>query len=183
MNKPKTIGEILDLLKDQLRQNNQLDLKATEFQLIASPENTKLGDGNHVLFMNGGDPGRMMEQTLAAVTEAFKRHHNEEDTLQCLRKLFNIMAEAFLFIGEHSLDEHCGHEINRIAAEAFKAHSEHSHRTNSSNFQSEEVDDFDRLLQQTLDSLSIDNDTASRNTLNSLYESLGIIFDATRTKQ
>ena len=183
MNKPKTIGEVLDLLKDQLRQNNQLDLKATEFQLIASPEGTTLGDGNPVLFMTGRDPAQMMDLTMAAVTEAFKNRYGEEDMLKGLHKMFNSMAKAFLFVGENSLEEHCGHEINRIAAEAFKAHSEHSHRTNSSNFQSEEVDDFDRLLQQTLDSLSIDNDTASRNTLNSLYGSLGIIFDATRTKQ
>ena len=182
MNKPKTIGEILDLLKDQLQQNNQLDLEATEFQLIASPENTSLGDGNHVLFMNGGDPGRMMEQTLAAVTEAFKRHHNEEDTLQCLRKLFNIMAEAFLVIGQGGFDNHCGHDINRIAAEVFKEHSEHSHQSKSSSFQSEEVDAFDDLLQQTLDSLNL-GDPATRNTLNNLYSDLGIVYDATRTKQ
>lgn len=182
MNKPKTIGEILDLLKDQLQQNNQLDLKATEFQLIASPENTKLGDGNHVLFMNGGDPGRMMDQTLAAVTEAFRRHHNEEDTLKCLRKLFNGMAEAFLVIGQEGFDNHCGHDINRIAAEVFKEHSEHSHHNKLSTFQSEEVDAFDRLLQQTLDSLNLD-DPATRNTLNNLYSDLGIVYDATRTKQ
>ena len=183
MNNPKTIGEILDLLKDQLRQNNQLDLKATEFQLIASPENTKLGDGNPILFMNGGDPGRMMDLTMAAVTEAFKQHHDEEDTLKCLRKLFNGMAKTFLFIGEERFENHCGHDINRIAAEVFKEHSAHSQQNKPSTFQNEEVDDFDRLLQQTLDSLSINNDTASRNTLNSLYGSLGIIFDATRTKQ
>lgn len=182
MNKPKTIGEILDLLKGILQQNNQLDLEATEFQLIASPENTKLGDGNHVLFMNGGDPGRMMEQTLAAVTEAFSRHHNEEDTLQCLRKLFNVMAEAFLVIGQDGFDKHCGHDINRIAAEVFKEHSKHSHQNKPSTFQSEEVDAFDHLLQQTLDSLNLGN-PATRNTLNDLYSSLGIVYDATRTKQ
>ena len=176
MNKPKTIGGVLDLLKDQLRQTNQLDLEATEFQLIASPENTSLGDGNPILFVNGGNPGRMMEQTLAAVTEAFRQHHNEEDTLKCLRKLFNDMAEAFLAIGQNGFDNHCGHEINRIAAEVFKEHSEHS------TFQSEEVDDFDHLLQQTLDSLNLD-DPATRNTLNDLYRGLGIVFDATRTKQ
>ncbi len=176
MNKPKTIGEILELLKDQLRQNNQLGLEATEFQLTASPENTSLGDGNHILFMRGGDPGRMMDQTLAAVTEAFKRHHNEEDTLKCLRKLFNGMAEAFLVIGQDGFDKHCGHDINRIAAEVFKEHSEHS------TFQSEEVDEFEHLLQQTLDSLHLD-DPATRNTLNDLYRGLGTIYDATRTKQ
>lgn len=182
MNKPQTIGEVLDLLKDQLRQNNQLDLKATEFQLIASPENTKLGDGNSILFMSGGHPARMMDLTMAAVTEAFRKHYDEEDTLKCLRKLFNGMAEAFLFVGQNNFDEHCGHDINRIAAEAFKKHSEHSHRGKTSTFQSEEVDDFDHLLQQTLDSLNLD-DTATRNTLNDLYRGLGIVFDATRTKQ
>ncbi len=176
MNKPKTIGEILDLLKDQLRQGNQLDLKATEFQLIASPENTTLGDGKPILFINGGDPGRMMDQTLAAVTEAFRRHHNEEDTLKCLRKLFNGMAEAFLVVGQESFENHCGHDINRIAAEVFKEHSERS------TFQSKDMDDFDHLLQQTLDSLHLD-DPATRNTLNDFYRGLGIVFDATRTKQ
>lgn len=182
MNKPKTIGEILDLLKDQLQQNNQLDLEATEFQLIASPENTTLGDGNPILFMNGGDPGQMMNLTLAAVTEAFKQHHDEEDTLKCLRKLFNGMAETFLTIGQERFENHCGHDINRIAAEVFKEHSTHSHQNKHSTFQSEEVDAFDRLLQQTLDSLNLD-DPATRNTLNNLYQDLGIVYDATRTKQ
>lgn len=176
MNKPKTIGEVLDLLKDQLRQDNQLDLKATEFQLIASPENTSLGDGNPVLFMSDGHPARMMGLTMAAVTEAFQKHYDEEDTLKCLRKLFNSMAEAFLFIGQNNFNEYCGHEINRIAAQVFKEHSEHS------TFQSAEVDDFDHLLQQTLDSLNLD-DPATRNTLKDLYRNLGIVFDATRTKQ
>ena len=182
MNKPKTIGEVLDLLKDQLRQNNQLDLEATEFQLTASPENTKLGNGNHVLFMSSGGPARMMDLTMAAVTEAFQKHYNEEDTLKCLRKLFNSMAKAFLLIGQSNFNEYCGHEINRIAAEVFKEHSEHSHHDKPSTFQSAEVDDFDRLLQQTLDSLNLD-DPATRNTLNDLYRGLGIIYDATRTKQ
>ena len=176
MNKPKTIGEVLDLLKDQLRQNNQLDLKATEFQLTASPEGTKLGDGNPVLFMSSGDPARMMDLTMAAVTEAFQKHYDEEDTLKCLHKLFNSMAKAFLVIGQSNFNEYCGHEINRIAAEVFKEHSK------SSTFQSEEVDEFEHLLQQTLDSLHLD-DTTTRNTLNDLYRGLGIIYDATRTKQ
>lgn len=182
MNKPKTIGGILELLKDQLQQNNQLDLEATEFQLVASPENTSLGDGNRILFMNGGDPGRMVDQTLAAVTETFRRRHNEEDTLKCLRKLFTSMAEAFLVIGQDGFDEHCGHDINRIAAEVFKKYSEHTRQDKRPTFQSEDVDDFDRLLQQTLDSLNLD-DPATRNTLNDLYRNLGIVFDATRTKQ
>ena len=182
MNKPKTIGEVLDLLKDQLRQNNQLDLKATEFQLTASPESTTLGDGNPVLFMSSGHPARMMDLTMAAVTEAFQKHYGEEDMLKGLHKMFNSMAKAFLFVGEHSLDEHCGHEINRIAAEVFKEHSNHSPHGTSSTFQSEEVDDFDHLLQQTLDSLNLDN-PATRNTLNDFYRGLGIVFDATRTKQ
>lgn len=182
MNKPKTIGEILELLKKHLQQNNQLDLEATEFQLIASPENTRLGDGNHVLFMNGGDPGRMMDQTLAAVTEAFKRHHNEEDTLKCLHKLFVGMAEAFLVIGQDGFDKYCGYDINRMAAEVFKEHSKHSQQNTPSTFQSEDVDEFDHLLQQTLDSLNLDN-PATRNTLNDFYRGLGIVFDATRTKQ
>ena len=182
MNKPKTIGEILDLLKDQLRQNNQLDLKATEFQLTASPEGTKLGDGGHILFMSSGDPARMMDLTMAAVTEAFQKHYNEEDTLKCLHKLFNSMAKAFLLIGQSNFNEYCGHEINRIAAEVFKEHSERSHRNNASTFQSKEVDDFEHLLQQTLDSLNLDN-PATRNTLNDFYRGLGIVFDATRTKQ
>ena len=182
MNKPKTIGEVLDLLKDQLQQNNQLDLEATEFQLIASPENTSLGDGNHVLFMNGGDPGRMVELTMAAITEYFKQHYNEEDALKCLRKLFNGMAEAFLVVGQERFENHCGHDINRIAADVFKEHCEHSHKNEASTFESDEVDDFDRLLQQTLDSLNL-NDPATRNALNSLYSDLGIVYDATRTKQ
>lgn len=182
MNKPKTIGEVLDLLKDQLRQNNQLGLKATEFQLTASPEGTTLDDGNPVLFMNSGDPIRMMTLTMAAVTDAFQKHYDEEDTLKCLHKLFNSMAKAFLFIGQSNFNEYCGHEINRIAAEVFKEHSEHSHRDKPPTFQSEEVDDFDHLLQQTLDSLSLDN-PATRNTLNDFYRGLGIVFDATRTKQ
>ena len=92
------------------------------------------------------------------------------------------MAKAFLFIGQNNFDEYCGHEINRIAAEVFKEHSEHSHRAKPSTFQSAEVDDFDHLLQQTLDSLNIDNPT-TRNTLNDFYRGLGIVFDATRTKQ
>ena len=182
MNKPKTIEEVLDLLKDQLRQNNQLDLKATEFQLTASPEKTKLGDGNPVLFMSSGDPARMMGLTMAAVTEAFQKHYDEEDTLKCLHKLFNSMAKAFLLIGQSNFNEYCGHEINHIAAEVFKEHSEHSHHDKPATFQSKEVDDFDRLLQQTLDSLNLD-DPATRNTLNDFYRGLGIVFDATRTKQ
>lgn len=182
MNKPKTIGEVLDLLKEQLRQNNQLDLEATEFQLIASPENTKLGDGNPVLFMASRDPAQIMDLTMAAVTEAFKKHCSEEDTLKGLYKMFDSMAKAFLFVGEHSFDQYCGHEINRIAAKVFKEHSEHSHRTNPSTFQSKEVDDFDNLLQQTLDSLNLDDPT-TRNTLNNLYSDLGIVYNATRTKQ
>lgn len=182
MNKPKTIGEVLDLLKDQLRQNNQLDLEATEFQLTASPEGTKLGDGSHVLFMSSGDPGRMMDLTMAAITEAFQKHYDEEDTLKCLHKLFSSMAKAFLVIGQSNFNEYCGHEINRIAAEVFKKHSEHSHHDKPPTFQSEEVGEFDRLLQQTLDSLHLD-DPATRNTLNDLYRGLGIIYDATRTKQ
>ena len=182
MNKPKTIGEVLDLLKDQLRQNNQLDLKATEFQLTASPEGTKLGDGNPVLFMSSGDPARMMDLTMAAVTEAFQKRYDEEDTLKCLRKLFNSMAKAFLLIGQSNFNEYCGHEINHIAAEVFKKHSEHSHHDKPSTFQSTEVDDFDHLLQQTLDSLNLDK-SATRSALDSLYGDLGIIYNATRTKQ
>lgn len=123
-----------------------------------------------------------MEQTLAAVTEAFKRSHNEEDTLKCLRKLFNCMAKAFLTIGQDGFDNHCGHDINRMAAEVFKEHSTHTRQSKASTFQSEEVDEFDHLLQQTLDSLNLD-DPATRSTLNSLYSDLGIVYDATRTKQ
>lgn len=182
MTKPKTLGEILDFLKDRRQQDNQLDLEATEYQLIASPENTKLGDGNPVMFMSGGDPARMMGLTMAAITEAFKKQYGEENALKHLRRLFDSMAKAFIFIGQNSFEDHCGHDINRIAAEVFKEHSKHLHPDETPTFQSEEVDDFDRLLQQTLDSLHIDS-PATRSTLNDFYSGLGIVFDATRIKQ
>ena len=175
MNKPTTIGEILDLIKEQLQQSNQLDLKATEFQLVASPENTKLEGGGPVLFMGGGDPFQLAKLTMAATIEAFKQHHNEEDTIEYLRRLLVGIAETFLFVGETSFDDHCGHDINRIAAEVFKKHSTHTP-------QNEAADDFDALLQQTLDSLNLDK-PATRSTLDSLYGDLGIIYNATRTKQ
>lgn len=176
MNKPETIEELLDLLKEKLRQDNQLDLKATDFQLVASLANAKHEEGTSILFMNDGNPTRMMSLALAALANAFNREHSEEEALDRLRELFTAMAETLLSVGQECFNNHCGHDINRIAAEVFEKHSAHTHAEDVTQ------DEFDALLEQTLDSLQLDDPT-TRNTLNGLYSDLGIIYDATRTKQ
>lgn len=176
MNKRKTIEELLDLLKEELRQDNQLDLKTTGFQLVASLANAEHKEDTNILFMNNGNPAQMMSLTLAAIAHAFKREHGEEEALDRLRGLFTGMAEALLSAGQECFDNHSGRDINRIAAEVFTKHSTHTYAENVTQ------DEFDALLDQTLDSLQLDSPT-TRNTLNGLYSNLGIIYDATRTKQ
>lgn len=182
MTKPKTIEALLDRLKEELQRDNQLGLETTDFQLVASLANAKHKEGTSILFMNDGNPARMISLTLAAIAYAFKRDHGEKEALDHLRALFTGMAETLLSVGQERFDNHCGHDINRIAAEVFSEYSTHTYTEETTTPEDVTQDEFDALLDQTLDSLQL-NDSTTRNTLNGLYSDLGIIYNATRTKQ